>query len=93
MIFVRGQQIVCIVEQWFDSDGEPSSIPHLPKQNDIYRCAGYPSHTSDMIFLQDYPGLLFEANGFRPLVEKKPDISVFTALLTPTTAPKILEDA
>lgn len=82
---------MCIVPYW------ESPYPRLldykvPAQNEVCRIRDIVAHFSDVfLILHNYPDEVFFCHtGFRPLEERKTDISVFTALLKDT---RIKEDA
>jgi hypothetical protein len=102
MSFAVGQKIVCIDDSWTVMDGSP--VPaSAPKKGEVCVCAGYKAPDdvfgrlliawgTRFIFLAEAPGgWSFEEASFRPLVERKTDITIFEQLLTPAK-PKELVD-
>lgn len=87
MAFYRGQKVVCI-----DASGEPGKtwLADIPEEGQVY--------TVFMVFISQGELQLvldeikndavfdhgYRAKRFRPVVERKTDISVFTAMLNPS---------
>jgi hypothetical protein len=81
MAFHPGMKVECISDNWFNEHA-PWRKPEVSK-GQIYI-------VRDLTDCFGYPGLYFEGlracyhqDAFRPIVEKKTDISIFTAMLTP----------
>lgn len=89
MVFRIGQKIVCIVKI-------PPQSPlgeALPRYGSVYTVRGLPTGSSGPgVYLEEiqnppahtvdgFVERYFEQWGFRPVVEKKTDISIFTAML------------
>lgn len=79
--FHVGQKVVCINDSWITVRGPEGG--HDPVKGSVY--------TIEKIIFDDCCYLIleeffqddeFHSEGFRPLVEKKTDISIFTAMLT-----------
>ena len=100
MNFRVGQKVVCILDAWWSvadglsNENFPTSI--LPVKGGIYTVARSAGHSAgyDLIELFEPMKHLdgtprFAADGFRPVVINKTDISAFTRLLAPNA--KILE--
>jgi hypothetical protein len=94
MSFHPGQKIVCINDSWTSSHWV-SATPHRPKRGDTVRrmlpageglpeavwlleIVNAPKH-----FFEGYHEPAFCARRFRPITERKTDISVFKKLLEP----------
>jgi len=80
MAFFIGQKVVCISDDW-EHTTDPSRKPEVVKGG-VYVIRGVHDY--------GYPSLTFEGlrcfyhqGAFRPIVEKKTDIAIFTAMLTP----------
>lgn len=98
MEFHIWQKVVCIDDTGFDWDEEEVSLGCAgPRRGNVYTVRGFYMPTSIWLEeiknpLLDYDddgivGLLelsFRVERFRPLDEKKTDISIFTAMLTDT---------
>lgn len=80
MAFYVGQKVVCV-------DAKPRHYPNsLLIEGEVYTIAGYAKNSLDeavFIFEKEatYPASGFYADRFRPVVEKKTDISIFEAML------------
>ena len=95
MNFHIGQKVVCIREDWINTD----LIPHLAKKGGVYTVRHkYPAYGTTYLLLAEIvnpiPSFLaqepaFIAIHFRPVTERKTDIEIFKRLLVPGT--KILE--
>jgi hypothetical protein len=90
MTFVSGQKIVCV------KDDDPLGRPTLVVKGAVYTvksvfiCPYYGIPAVTLVGIVQNPAV---ANGwwvgmFRPAVERKTDISIFTAMLTPRRATK-----
>jgi len=102
MMFYVGQKVVCIAphDQW-ETEGHKDII--LPVKDGIYTIrAIYPGVTVPGLYfllseIRNQPVRTeigdveqrFNAHAFRPIVEKKTDISVFTSMLTPAPTQKV----
>lgn len=90
--FQVGQRVVCVHEgRWFHW-----STPSVgPKRGDICTIARITPLDSDtyLWFSDSFPGAAFQHRGFRPLVERKTDISVFQRILDRCNESKKLSDA
>jgi hypothetical protein len=95
-MFLPGQEIVCICDEWRCAPCTriPPGVP-LPQKGNIYHFDG-PGQSDGFIYLRDLPGpqserLGFLADFFRPVAKRSTDISIFKKLLVPSD--KIPEDA
>ena len=95
MTFRIGQKVVCIYD-WVYPD-EPG--PYVIKGN-IYTVSGFGDWYGDLtIYFAEMPVYKspdgwsdgYDPAYFRPVVEKKTDISIFTALLNPTERKELVE--
>jgi hypothetical protein len=90
MTFHVGQKVVCVKAEWSDLNGETA-----PVAGGIYTIRAiitYPDDFAGLLLVEIinapryYAEGLFEcdfiATKFRPIVERKTDISIFTAMLT-----------
>jgi hypothetical protein len=86
MTFRVGQKVVCV------DDGQDPLAPHAcwldgdkPTVGWIYTVMGYdkPDLGRPCIFINGFPDWSFLACRFRPLVERKTSIEVFTQMLNP----------
>lgn len=86
MTFRTGMKVVCI-------DVSPNPVGRIPselKLNAVYVISGLHIGTDcdgeEGIYLAEIPdgGWPFKAYRFRPAVERKTDISIFTAILKPS---------
>lgn len=90
-MFRIGQRVVCVNDRWITLNGE-----NVPRAKKIYTVrsinAGCVNQESTYIRLIEvrnppiqyanaYCEAAFDVEGFRPLIEKKTDISIFTKLL------------
>lgn len=93
-MFRVGQKVVCVDVSYF---GPNTS---LLRKGDVYTIASVDAYedahgeygvTLVEIIPQPAPGWRdgFRASRFRPVVERKTDISIFTAMLNPTKEPAI----
>ena len=90
-MFHIGQKVVCIQDVWVS--GEPTQEPPgiiKPSVGDVLTIREMVRQDGVLYFkfaeihnkpFGGYLETVFEAIGFRPVVEKKTDISVFTAML------------
>ena len=87
MAFYVGQKVVCVDDRPFFSEGVP--VPLVLGR--IYTVAGFDNH--DCLVLVEQPGrnfagwrsdLGYQKSRFRPVVERKTDISIFKAMLNPS---------
>lgn len=82
MAFHIGQKVICVL------DATP--IPECPfpifKKNAVYTIARFDEEDGDtyIAVAELHPLVTGLISGFRPIVERKTDISIFTALLTPS---------
>lgn len=77
-MFARGQEIVCInADGWTDARGRRAKDQSkMPQKGQHYTCGGYGEE--GFIYLVEFWGpMMFEATGFRPVIKRKTDISVF----------------
>lgn len=96
MRFHVGQKVVCITDDFWHPLAH--LVPHLPRKGGLYHVRGYAPLIGDpcvmpgasFIWLAEIvnPGSSgqepsFAAYCFRPVIERKTDISVFTKLLSP----------
>lgn len=83
--FHVGQPVVCIDGMWEYVDFVPSAANPNPKLGEVYTVSAIVPFRDgiyiSVIGLEDY----YEQEAFRPLVTRKTDISIFTAMLTPKT--------
>lgn len=89
MTFRVGQKVVCINAPVYSL--HPSRYKELPKQGVVYTVRGYRSSKSILLFEivsgfgDDGRGEAgFYASRFRPVIERKTDITVFTEILRKT---------
>lgn len=94
MSFHLGQKIVCIDDRWHHPNGLP---PILPRKGVVYTFAGWesyvePGNPNRYLYVEEIPKcqpdsslrlVSFQASHFRPVVERKTDISIFKRLLQP----------
>jgi hypothetical protein len=94
MSFHVGQKVEC-VRDLRDSffDDHPARWPDHIRQGCVYTVRGFfLMGAIPALYLEEYVApvsfagheLAFEAENFRPIVEKKTDISIFTSLLNPS---------
>lgn len=91
MMFHVGQKIRCVCDAWETPPPAPMP-PHLPKLGAIYHVRGndpYQPQSVQYIWLEEIINPTsfahepsFIAVYFRPVVERKTDISIFTRMLT-----------
>ena len=78
-----GMKVVCVAKgRWTSLDGD-SGLPK-PKFGEVCTITGFVKHEEEIFLtLAGYdPFDIFDIRQFRPLEERKTDISVFTAMLT-----------
>lgn len=79
-MFHVGQMVVCVDDEWTDLDCRPCLWAEDPRKGLIYEIARI---EGTWLYLQEIAnGIGYESCAFRPVV--KTDISVFTAMLTPS---------
>lgn len=94
--FYTGQKVVCInpknVWHAYDDDGRVKHIYEGPKRDEICLIRGIDAtgrglliagHFTHARYQGGWTEVGYHYRGFRPLVEHKTDISVFTAMLVP----------
>lgn len=95
--FVVGQKVVCVHSGPWDSDypGAPElDTGAIYTVRDLEIIDAYPNSVYLTLLESQGGGWRFNATSFRPVDERKTDISIFTALLTPAGQKKrIREDA
>jgi hypothetical protein len=84
MTFRVGQKVVCV-----DASG---SARHVMKEGDIFTVVGHGMHPNcvelDCKPINDRPGACgWMKSRFRPVVERKTDISIFTEILRKASTP------
>ncbi len=96
MTFHVGQRVVCINDAWFHERHDVTALT-LPKLRKTYCFIGYDStreagSRSDcaFVFLKGFGTISFASDHFRPVVEKKTDISVFTEILIRESNPRVM---
>lgn len=97
MTFRVGQKVVCIVSEWVVVERAVPQLcfPPLPTRGNIYTVSGFAppiKHEPNecWIFLRELPNhISWAARAFRPIVERKTDISIFTRMLTPNSKEKV----
>ena len=94
-MFYVGQKVVCIDNKPQQGDGWWSEEVPVPQEGEIYTISipNYLDNTQSEVchileLLNPYGYLVIR---FRPLVEKKTDISIFKALLTPINTKELEE--
>jgi hypothetical protein len=92
-MFYVGQRVICIDADWGPIAQEFNGHPQVGDIVVIAKIVTPPSHARpcDHFGLPGIPHYMYASTNFRPIVETKTDISIFTRLLVPGT--KILEDA
>lgn len=94
MSFAVGQKIVCINDDWVLPLGGIPSDALVPQKDQVYVCAGYWGAIREYVFVfleEDRSRSGYLESHFRPLTERKTDITIFEQLLTPAK-PKQLVD-
>jgi hypothetical protein len=93
MHFNVGQKVACVKEGVWCWNDRPVIDSSLPKYGEVHTVIGIgAAGDREYIFLKGYgSNVAFWASNFRPIQEKKTDISVFEALLNTTKAPNQLE--
>jgi hypothetical protein len=91
MAFRIGQKVVCVDDDWQEAGHEPPHPSEVdPVLGGIYTIRGIEGHADSLYFvLQEIVNpprgsgneTWFEAVAFRPVVELKTDISIFTRML------------
>lgn len=82
--FVVGQKVQCIKDEWesviFNSD-----VPG-PRRGDVVTIRAIVVHEDEayLALQEQFSSRGYLASGFRPLTERKTDISIFKAMLNPT---------
>lgn len=93
MTFHVGQKVVCIDDDWCVVVGNPANNagPH-PVNGEVHVVSAIALVDDvEYLYLSGFPAhVSYDAMAFRPIVEKKTDISVFTALLNPSPS-KVIE--
>lgn len=88
MAFHVGQKVVCIDDSWTDLNGRPDCRPEDPRKGSVYEIASIAEGV--WLYLQEIPnGVGYESCSFRPVVERKTDISIFTKMLNPARVKKL----
>lgn len=97
MTFYVGQKVVCVNDlNWY----EPSASKYFPKRGSIYTIRGmrgpyfdgmHGCYLNEIINPPDANGeeWTFCVSRFRPVTDRKTDISIFTQMLTPNSKEKI----
>lgn len=89
MVFRVGQKVCCIIDidAWHDiNDGRAPLCG--PRKGAVYVVVEIVTMPiGPCLGFGEWPGAVWNQEGFRPLVEKKTDISIFTALLNPSREP------
>jgi hypothetical protein len=76
-MFQVGQKVVCV-------DDKPRILPiHEIKKGEIYTISWFNPVFPDAVFIKEGLPYSFWADRFRPIVERKTDISIFKKLLNP----------
>ena len=102
--YYRGQKVACIQDGWAVSPADPASVEWpwpCPIKGHVYTvawvsdlCSAWPSFKDGtrigLQLVEVSPTKFFQASYFRPVVERKIDISVFTRMLAPNS--KVLEE-
>lgn len=94
MAFRVGQKVVCIDDENF---ARLDIVSDLPRKGRVYTVAWYGCRPTDLgvpgVFLRELKSgicpthkvtVAWRATRFRPVVERKTDISIFTAMLSPS---------
>lgn len=84
MAFHVGQKVVCVDAEWAFY-GDSCLNDRDPIKGAVYTVAEV-RHFEDGAYLGLHElgdEVLFEHGGFRPVIERKTDISIFTRMLTP----------
>lgn len=89
--FHVGQKVVCVERRWanaVDCNVDPAMVPEkVPHYGEVVTVRKLEIYLGDVLIGLNEFGHLYHAEGFRPVVERKTDISVFTALLDTTKHP------
>lgn len=83
--FYSGQKVVCVWDKWCRLDnGRPLDAKFLPRTDAEYTVEAVGAE-GDFVFVRliELPGGQFDHRGFKPLDDRKTDISVFLEALTP----------
>lgn len=85
--FRVGQKVVCIAKGgWFENDRDEPNDPRHPQYGGVFTITAvnrYPKPFGAYLSLLEIGGANeFASTGFRPAVERKTDISIFTRMLT-----------
>ena len=104
MNFRVGQRVVCVDPTWGCSGPlQASNCPNLPTKGTVYTVRGLISHNENLFLLlaeitnpsvrdlfNRITEAVFEAHKYRPVVERKTDISVFRRLLDEINTGKVM---
>jgi hypothetical protein len=94
-----GQKVICVVPDRFWTQQVCPSLKVIPRKDEVYTVTGFEDlHGVPCIHLREIVGLSCECGGlnnapwliqaFRPVDERKTDISVFAEILNKTNAPE-----
>ena len=94
-----GQKVICVVPDRFWTQQVCPSLKVIPRHGEVYTVTGFEDlHGVPCIHLREIAGLSCECGGisnapwliqaFRPVDERKTDISVLTEILNKTNAPE-----
>ena len=77
-MFRRGQKVVCIIEDWVNLNGIPCESIVVYKGIYTVTQSNIEAHPGmRFLILEEDPEHGYEQSCFRPLVERKTDISIF----------------
>ena len=93
--FKVGHKVVCIYDDWGPAPLGGGQVQHWPKKDDVYTVCAITVNGNGKVFIRlrevvnpetdKHHEAEFWAECFRPVVERKTDISVFRKLLEPKT--------
>jgi hypothetical protein len=83
--FVVGQQVECVDDKWFVIFNDEPTPPPMPVKGSIYTVAAIvPGKVVIFVTLKEMGRRRgYDAGCFRPLQERKTDISIFLKMLNP----------
>lgn len=97
MSFHVGQKVVCINDDW--THPLRRLVGTVPRKGAIYHVRGFDRFAPAFIYLVEIVNMVpptftsepaFLAESFRPIVERKTDISIFTKLLAPNPDARVI---
>lgn len=93
MTFHVGQKVVCIDSAWMLWNGKPAHSGFLPRKGSIYEVADVITVFAECTYVRLCEASwdeIYEASAFRPVIDKKTDISIFTEILRRNSKSRVM---